>query len=115
MSEPSALAFDERQYSIAQLDALANGLAITLEHRGVRAGDRVALMSSNPARVLGLPGGTLSEGALADVTVNDTVNGARATLGSSGNATIAMTGTWPRGITLNTSTGAVSITALARG
>src|ERR1700755_2266417 len=47
MSEPSALAFDERQYSIAQLDALANGLATTLEHRGVRTGDRVALMSSN--------------------------------------------------------------------
>src|ERR1700755_2252768 len=47
MSEPSALAFDERQYSIAQLDALANGLATTLEHRGVRAGDRVALMAAN--------------------------------------------------------------------
>ncbi|MGH3677111.1 MAG: class I adenylate-forming enzyme family protein [Mycobacterium sp.] len=47
MSEPTALAFDERQYSLAELDALANGMATTLEHRGVRAGDRVALMSSN--------------------------------------------------------------------
>ncbi len=47
MSEPTALAFDEREYTLAQLDALANGMATVLEHRGVRAGDRVALMSSN--------------------------------------------------------------------
>ncbi|WP_123024541.1 class I adenylate-forming enzyme family protein [Mycolicibacterium stellerae] len=47
MSEPVALAFDERQYTLAELDALANGMATTLEHRGVRPGDRVALMSSN--------------------------------------------------------------------
>ncbi len=47
MSEPPALAFDERQYTLAELDALANGMATTLEHRGVRAGTRVALMSSN--------------------------------------------------------------------
>jgi acyl-CoA synthetase (AMP-forming)/AMP-acid ligase II len=47
MSEPAALAFDERQYTVAELDALANGMATTLEHRGVRVGDRVALMSSN--------------------------------------------------------------------
>ncbi|HEX3288795.1 MAG TPA: class I adenylate-forming enzyme family protein [Mycobacterium sp.] len=47
MSEPVVLAFDEREYNLAQLDALANGMATTLEHRGVRDGDRVALMSSN--------------------------------------------------------------------
>lgn len=47
MSDPAALAFDERQYTVAELDALANGMATMLEHRGVRAGDRVALMSSN--------------------------------------------------------------------
>ena len=47
MSEPTALAFDEREYTLAQLDALANGMATVLEHRVVRAGDRVALMSSN--------------------------------------------------------------------
>jgi long-chain acyl-CoA synthetase len=44
---PAALAFNERQFTLAELDALANGMATTLEHRGVRAGDRVALMSSN--------------------------------------------------------------------
>ena len=42
-----ALAFEEREYSLPQLDALANGMATTLEQRGVRPGDRVALMSSN--------------------------------------------------------------------
>jgi long-chain acyl-CoA synthetase len=47
VSEPPVLAFDQRQFTLADLDALANGMATTLEHRGVRAGDRVALMSSN--------------------------------------------------------------------
>jgi long-chain acyl-CoA synthetase len=42
-----ALAFEQREYSLPQLDALANGMAAVLEHRGVRAGERVALMSSN--------------------------------------------------------------------
>jgi acyl-CoA synthetase (AMP-forming)/AMP-acid ligase II len=42
-----ALAFEEREYSLPELDALANGMATVLEHRGVRGGDRVALMSSN--------------------------------------------------------------------
>jgi acyl-CoA synthetase (AMP-forming)/AMP-acid ligase II len=42
-----ALAFEEREYSLPELDALANGMATVLEHRGVRPGDRVAVMSSN--------------------------------------------------------------------
>ncbi|MBY0286946.1 MAG: AMP-binding protein [Mycobacteriaceae bacterium] len=47
MSEAIALAFEEREYTMAELDALACGMAATLEHRGVRHGDRVAIMSSN--------------------------------------------------------------------
>lgn len=47
MTEPIALAFGEREYTLPQLDALASGMATTLEQRGVRRGDRVALMSSN--------------------------------------------------------------------
>jgi hypothetical protein len=46
-SERVALVFDETEYTYAQLDALAAALAATLAQRGVRAGDRVALMSSN--------------------------------------------------------------------
>ncbi|MCW2734718.1 MAG: acyl-CoA synthetase (AMP-forming)/AMP-acid ligase [Mycobacterium sp.] len=41
------LAFGDREYTRAELDALVSGLATTLDHRGVRAGDRIALMSSN--------------------------------------------------------------------
>lgn len=43
----SVLAFGDRQYTMAELDALSDGMAVTLAARGVRAGDRVALMSSN--------------------------------------------------------------------
>lgn len=43
----AVLAFDDQQYTLAELDALAAGLAGTLADRGVRCGDRVALMSSN--------------------------------------------------------------------
>src|SRR4029077_3805810 len=47
VSERMALAFEQREYSLLQLDALANGMATVLQHRGVRPGARVALMSSN--------------------------------------------------------------------
>src|SRR6201997_1801907 len=43
----AALLYGEQQYSRAQLDALADGMASTLARRGVRSGQRVALMSSN--------------------------------------------------------------------
>jgi long-chain acyl-CoA synthetase len=45
--DPVALVFEERNYSMAQLHALADGLAASLNARRVTAGDRVALMSSN--------------------------------------------------------------------
>ena len=47
MTEPDALAFEERQFSLPQLDVLADGLAATLTKRGLVAGQRVALMASN--------------------------------------------------------------------
>jgi acyl-CoA synthetase (AMP-forming)/AMP-acid ligase II len=46
-SERVALVFEETEYTYAQLHALAGGLAATLARNGVKAGDRVALMSSN--------------------------------------------------------------------
>ena len=48
---------------------------------------------------------------IANVAANDTVNGATATLGSAGNATVAQSGTWTTGIALNTATGAITTTA----
>lgn len=47
MTEPAALVFEERRYSLPQLDALAAGLAATLVKRGTAAGQRVAVMASN--------------------------------------------------------------------
>jgi acyl-CoA synthetase (AMP-forming)/AMP-acid ligase II len=47
VGEAIALAFEEREYTLSELDALAGGMATTLEQHGVRRGDRVALMSSN--------------------------------------------------------------------
>jgi acyl-CoA synthetase (AMP-forming)/AMP-acid ligase II len=43
---PTALVFEERHYTLPQLEALADGLATSLRAQGVRAGGRVALMSS---------------------------------------------------------------------
>ena len=48
---------------------------------------------------------------IASVITNDAVNGAAASLGASGNATIAQSGTWPAGVSLDTSSGAVNTTA----
>ncbi len=54
---------------------------------------------------------TLTGGvAISNVATNDFVNGLPATLGGGGNATVAQSGSWPSGITLNTTTGAVSVT-----
>lgn len=47
MTEPAALVFEERRFTLPQLDALANGLARALATSNVAAGQRVALMASN--------------------------------------------------------------------
>ncbi|WP_157123904.1 class I adenylate-forming enzyme family protein, partial [Nocardia mexicana] len=46
-TEPVVLAFEEREYTLEDLEQLAAGLATELGSGGVRAGARVALMSSN--------------------------------------------------------------------
>jgi hypothetical protein len=55
----------------------------------------------------------VASAAIANVAVNDTVNGAPATLGTFGNATVAKVGTWPTSITLSTASGAVITSAKA--
>lgn len=47
MTGPTVLAFEDREYTRAELDAAADGLAELLARRGVGSGQRVALMSSN--------------------------------------------------------------------
>uniref|UniRef100_UPI00192AE78D T9SS type B sorting domain-containing protein n=1 Tax=Flavobacterium sp. UGB4466 TaxID=2730889 RepID=UPI00192AE78D len=52
-------------------------------------------------------GGTV----FANIASNDKVNGVPAVLGTTGNATVAVSGTWPTGITLDPLTGKVSVAA----
>ncbi|OBH79047.1 AMP-dependent synthetase [Mycobacterium mantenii] len=47
MTEPAALVFEERRFSVPELDALADRWAATLAKGGVTAGRRVAVMASN--------------------------------------------------------------------
>ena len=49
--------------------------------------------------------------AVANVTSNDQLNSNPVTLGAGGNSTVAATGTWPHGITLDPTTGAVNVPA----
>ena len=57
MPDPVVLAGAERQYRRGELDTLIAGFAAELADRGVRPGDRVALMSSNrPEFVMALYG-----------------------------------------------------------
>jgi dihydroorotase len=80
-----AIATDHAPHSIlekeVEFDAAANGiigletalpLGLALVRENVLEPTRfIELMSVNPARILGLPGGTLSPGAAADLTVID--------------------------------------------
>ncbi|MFD2574675.1 beta strand repeat-containing protein, partial [Spirosoma soli] len=59
----------------------------------------------------GTAGALLGGTAVANVAANDAVNGLSATLGGSGNATVTQVGTYPIGISLNTTNGAVSVAA----
>ena len=47
MTEPAALVFEERRFSVPELDALADGWATNLAKDGVTPGQRVAVMASN--------------------------------------------------------------------
>ncbi|RYD95772.1 MAG: hypothetical protein EOP54_15210, partial [Sphingobacteriales bacterium] len=59
-----------------------------------------------------VPVSVIGTTAVTNVAANDNVNGAQATLGNSGNATVSQVGTWPTGIALNTTTGAITVAAL---
>src|SRR5580658_4260000 len=71
----------------------------------------VAAQTVDPVPDIGTADAGIASVPIAHVTANDTVNGVPATLGPSGNATIAAVGTWPTGFALSTSTGAVTTSA----
>ncbi|WP_019987197.1 Ig-like domain-containing protein [Rudanella lutea] len=74
----------------------------------------IVSVTVTPSVVANPDSGTANAGtggvAVANVAVNDVVNGVPATLGGGGNATLTAVGTYPAGISLNTTTGSVSVT-----
>jgi dihydroorotase len=69
-ADEKALEFDRAPFGIVGLETAVPLCLDRLVHAGVISLSRlVELLSVNPARVLGLPGGTIREGAAADLTV----------------------------------------------
>jgi dihydroorotase len=69
-ADEKALEFDRAPFGIVGLETAVSLCLDRLVHAGVLSMNRlVELLSPNPARVLGLPGGTLAEGAPADITI----------------------------------------------
>jgi dihydroorotase len=68
--DEKALEFDNAPFGILGLETAVSLCLDRLVHRGIIGIERlVELLSSGPARVLGVPGGTLTEGQAADVTI----------------------------------------------
>ncbi|MEB3408227.1 hypothetical protein, partial [Flavobacterium psychrophilum] len=63
----------------------------------------------NPVADSGVTAPSTGGEAIPNVAANDVVNGLPATLGAAGNATIATSGVWPVGVTLNPTTGAINV------
>jgi dihydroorotase len=65
------LEFEAAAFGLIGLET-SLGLSLKLVHDGVLTITQlVAAMSTNPARILGVPGGTLAEGSVADITLLD--------------------------------------------
>jgi dihydroorotase len=69
-TDEKALEFDRAPFGIVGLETAVPLCLDKLVHAGVISLPRlVELLSTNPARVLNLPGGSLAEGAVADITI----------------------------------------------
>jgi dihydroorotase len=69
-ADEKMLEFDRAPFGIVGLETAVPIVCERLLHAGrISVGRMIELMSVNPARVLSIPGGSLAEGAAADVTV----------------------------------------------
>jgi dihydroorotase len=69
-ADEKALEFDRAPFGIVGLETAVPICLDRLVHGGVVSWARfVELLSVNPARILGVPGGTIQEGGPADITV----------------------------------------------
>ena len=69
-ADEKALEFDRAPFGIVGLETAISLCLDRLVHSGFISLSRlIELLAPNPARVLGLPGGTLTEGAPADITI----------------------------------------------
>ncbi len=69
-ADEKAVEFDRAPFGIVGLETAVSICLDRLVHAGVIGLPRlVELLSANPARVLGLPGGTIAEGEPADLTI----------------------------------------------
>jgi dihydroorotase len=69
-ADEKALEFDRAPFGIVGLETAVPICLDRLLHAGVVSWPRlVELLSANPARILGVPGGTLAEGGPADITI----------------------------------------------
>jgi dihydroorotase len=69
-ADEKSLEFDRAPFGIVGLETAVPICLDRLVHAGVIAWPRfVELLSANPAKILGLPGGTLTEGGPADITI----------------------------------------------
>jgi dihydroorotase len=68
--DEKALEFDAAPFGIVGLETAVSLCFDRLVHPGIITIDRlVDLLSAGPARVLGIPGGTLKDGSAADLTI----------------------------------------------
>jgi dihydroorotase len=69
-ADEKALSYDQAPFGITGLETAVALTFDRLVHAGhIGLGRMVELLSVNPARILRVPGGALSEGATADITV----------------------------------------------
>ncbi|MEJ2067725.1 MAG: amidohydrolase family protein [Deltaproteobacteria bacterium] len=70
--EEKARGWEEAPMGVIGLETTLGVILTTLVHPGIiTLSEAIERMSSNPAKILGLPGGSLAVGKPADVTMND--------------------------------------------